>query len=72
MSNTRFEDLSLGDKRPTALISKYGDLYSQGRVDALDALDALDELAGLDDLKGKLLFSVVVVSNQYSMDCLVW
>ncbi|XP_064631073.1 uncharacterized protein LOC135489591 isoform X2 [Lineus longissimus] len=61
-SGTRFEDLNLGENRPTQLVRRYGNLYSQVRVDTLDALDSLDEVAGFDDLKGKLLFSVVVLA----------
>ena len=60
--STKFEDLSLGENRPSELIRRFGNLYSEGRVDAFDALDALPEMAEFDDLKGKLLFSVVVVS----------
>jgi hypothetical protein len=36
-------------------------LYSQARLDTLDALDELKELSDADELKNKLLFSVVVV-----------
>ncbi|KAH9520307.1 hypothetical protein Btru_060456 [Bulinus truncatus] len=57
-----FEDLNLGDQRPTSLISAYHDLYREGRVDTLDALDVMPELHGLDILKMKILFSVVVLS----------
>ena len=43
------------------LVAKYGELYSQARLDTLDALDELKELNDADELKNKLLFSVVVV-----------
>ncbi|XP_012945658.2 uncharacterized protein LOC101853203 [Aplysia californica] len=56
------EDLSLGDQRPTALVRSYDSMYREGRVDTLDALDSLTELQGLDILKMKILFSVVVLS----------
>jgi hypothetical protein len=56
-----FEDLSLGENRPSRLVQRYGSLYSQSRIDALDALDDLPELADCDDLKVKLLFSILVV-----------
>ena len=56
-----FENLSLGGRRPTALVRQFGNLYTEGRVDALDALDGLQELEELDILKMKILFSVVVV-----------
>lgn len=51
----------LNDYRPAALIRKYGNLYAQARVDTLDALDSLPQLKDADDLKAKLLFSLVVV-----------
>ena len=45
------------------LIRCYGNLYSQGRVEALKALDSLPQLKDSSELKSKILFSVVVVSN---------
>lgn len=59
---SKFEDLNLGDNRPTQLIRQYGALYSEARLDALDALDDIQEISQFDDLKGKLLFSVVVLA----------
>ncbi len=58
----KFENLCFNEKRPTALIRRYGNLYAQARVDTLDALDNLNALKNADDLKAKLLFSLVVVS----------
>ncbi|XP_076373021.1 uncharacterized protein LOC143257880 [Tachypleus tridentatus] len=58
----KFENVSLGDKRPTALIRRYGNLYAQARVDALDSLENLPELQYADELKSKILFSVVVLA----------
>lgn len=52
------------DKRPSALIRRYGSLYAQARIDTLDALEKLPQLSDCDELKSKLLFSVVVVSGQ--------
>ena len=49
-------------RRPCALIRKFGDLYSQARVDTLDSLNLIEQLKDADELKSKLLFSVVVVS----------
>lgn len=43
------------------LIRSYGNLYAQSRVETLEWLDKLDELRGADELKSKLLFSVIVV-----------
>lgn len=41
----------------------YGNLYAAARVDALDSLDNLAPLKDADELKSKILFSVVVVSR---------
>jgi len=54
--------LSPADKRPAALVRKYGELYAQNRLETLDCLDRLTELDQHDDLKSKLLFSVIVLS----------
>ena len=45
------------------LVRKYVELYAQTRLETMEALDSLPELDGLDDLKSKLLFSVIVVSG---------
>lgn len=58
----RFENVAMGERRPTALIRRYGNLYAQSRVDTLDALDSIPELEHAHDLKSKILFSAVVVS----------
>ncbi|XP_022661726.1 uncharacterized protein LOC111250596 isoform X2 [Varroa destructor] len=50
------------DKRPSALIRRYGALYAQARIDTLDALEKLPQLSDCDELKSKLLFSVVVLA----------
>lgn len=60
----RFENVVLGERRPTALIRRYGNLYAQSRVDTLDALDSIPELDHAHDLKSKILFSAVVVSTK--------
>ncbi|CAL4082796.1 unnamed protein product [Meganyctiphanes norvegica] len=60
--NPRVENVNLGERRPTALVRRYGNLYAQARVDTLDALDALPDLKNAEELKSKLLFSVVVLS----------
>lgn len=51
------------EERKQFLIREYGALYAQGRVETMDALDALPDLAEADELKSKLLFSVIVVSK---------
>ncbi|PRD28599.1 UNVERIFIED_CONTAM: hypothetical protein NCL1_31884 [Trichonephila clavipes] len=55
----RFENLCLGENRPTALIRQYGNLYAQARIDTLDSLDTLAPLRDADELKTKILFSVI-------------
>lgn len=57
----RFENTAQGEQRPSALVRRYGSLYAQARVDTLDALDAIPQLRDADELKSKLLFSVVVL-----------
>lgn len=61
-SSTKFEDLSLGDKRPTQLIRRYGNLYTESRLEALDALDDIAEMSDFTDLKGKLLLTILVLA----------
>ena len=74
-TSTKFEDLSLGDRRPTQLIRRYGNLYTEGRLDALDALDDVTEMTEFADLKGKLLLTILVVSFTWRtwilIECLV-
>ena len=41
----------------------YVGLYSQARLDTLDALDRMTELRQAEELKSKLLFSIIVVSS---------
>lgn len=55
-------DVHNGDRRPAGLVRKFGDLYSMARLDTLDDLDSIGELRDANELKSKLLFSVVVVS----------
>lgn len=61
----RFEDLSKGGTRPTQIIERYGLLYTQGRI---DAMDDLDQIAGLSkygkhqEMKQKILYGIMVVS----------
>lgn len=49
------------EERKQFLVREYGALYAQGRVETMDALDALQDLVEADELKSKLLFSVIVV-----------
>ncbi|CAF4910890.1 unnamed protein product [Rotaria sp. Silwood1] len=63
----KFEDLNQVS-RPTELIRSYSSLYSQARIDALDALDNIREMSDADDLKSKLLFSVVVLAFRHAQN----
>jgi hypothetical protein len=49
------------EERKGMFVREYGALYAQARVQTMDALDSLSELNEADELKSKLLFSVVVV-----------
>ena len=44
------------------LVASYVQLYSQARLDTLDALDKLLDMRQAEELKSKLLFSIIVVS----------
>ena len=62
----KFEDLSAGECRPSTLVERYENLYTQTRLDAMDELDELESLDKVDDsgdIKKKILFSVLVVSD---------
>lgn len=63
-------DVNNGDKRPANLVRSFGELYSVTRLETLDALDSITELMDADELKNKLLFSVVVLSFRSAMSCL--
>lgn len=59
---SKFEDLSLGEGRPTQLIKRYGNIYTESRLDAMDALDDVPNMVDCGDLKNKLLLSVIVLA----------
>ena len=48
-----------------ALVRGYADLYVESRLETLDWLDQLGQLGDADELKSKLLFSVIVVSPAF-------
>lgn len=67
----KFEDLSAGECRPSALIERYDNLFTQTRLDAMDKLDEVESLNQMDDsgdIKDKILFSVLVVSTKLRID----
>ena len=37
--NGKFEDISLGTNRPSQIIQRYEELFTQGRMDALDFME---------------------------------
>ena len=39
----KFEDILLGASRPTMVIQRYEELFSQGRLDALDAIEQIQD-----------------------------
>jgi len=53
---------SMMDQRPANLVRRYGELYSQARLETLDSLDKLPQLVNAEELKNKLLFSVMVLA----------
>ena len=68
----RFEDITLDENtRPTLLIRRFNDLYSEGRLELLDAFDHQqspddDDVTSpdVDRLNNELVMSCVVVSNR--------
>ncbi|XP_071440865.1 uncharacterized protein [Hetaerina americana] len=62
--STGGDSASHGTGGPSAqlLVGRFASLYAQARVDTLDALDNLPQLRDAEDLKSKILFSVVVLS----------
>jgi hypothetical protein len=73
--SSKFEDVSLG-LRPTQLIKRYEELYSQHRVDAIDGLDDLKiDLSedGVDEAtwKSHILFTVLKVQDCVLHACLL-
>ena len=41
LDSEKFEDILLGSSRPTIVIQRYEELYSQARLEALDAVEGL-------------------------------
>lgn len=62
-----YENIASGAPRSTELIQSYRNLYSEGRVQAFDAIDEIfnngdiRDSERVNDVKTKLLFSVIVV-----------
>ena len=47
----KFEDLSAGECRPSALAERYDNLYTQTRLDAMNELDELESLDKVDEVE---------------------
>lgn len=61
----RFENISQNGIRPSHIIERYGNLYSQGRLNAMDDLDQLPGLSKYGkhtEMKQKILYGIMVVS----------
>ena len=61
--NYNYNIVSVVDQ--SRLVAGYVSLYSQARLDTLDSLDRMAELSQAEELKSKLLFSIIVVSTEY-------
>lgn len=44
------------------MVTQYRILYLENRTDTLEALDGLPQLKNVQNLKAKILFSIIVVS----------
>ncbi|KAG8226320.1 hypothetical protein J437_LFUL011433 [Ladona fulva] len=62
MSTSDISLLGTGGPNAQLLLGRFASLYAQARVDTLDALDNLPQLRDAEELKSKILFSVVVLS----------
>ena len=40
----KFEDILMGASRPSLVVERYQELFSQSRVEAYEAIESLDEL----------------------------
>ncbi len=63
----KFEDIQLGLNRPTMVVMRYQELFSQGRVEAVDAIEALQSA---DDLReeGPKLFAIQFVLDALEVE----
>ncbi len=60
----KFEDIQLGLNRPTMVVMRYKELFSQGRVEAVDAIEALQSVEDSVEEGIKLL------ATQFVLDAL--
>ena len=62
----RFEDILLGASRPTMVVQRYDELFSQARV---DALDAIEEHLKTNDVDGA--FGIDLVLNVFKVGIII-
>ena len=60
----KFEDILLGTSRPTMVVQRYQELYSQGRVEALEAIENLCGLSGDGTFATQFVLDVLKVRKQ--------
>ena len=60
----KFEDILMGASRPTMVVQRYEELYSQGRVEAMEAVEGL---LGGQEAGSQLLLDVLLVSYSYTV-----
>uniref|UniRef100_F6Z0L7 Mitochondria-eating protein n=1 Tax=Ciona intestinalis TaxID=7719 RepID=F6Z0L7_CIOIN len=65
-----FHSYNNGASRPSELARSFRSLYSDGRLQAMDALDREWKTDNSDNIKAKLLFSVMVLSFRSASDTL--
>lgn len=58
----KFEDILLGTSRPTMVVQRYQELYSQGRVEALESIENLCGLSGDGTFASQLVLDVMKMS----------
>jgi len=69
LGSEKFEDILLGNQRPTQVTQAYGELFSQARVEALEEVDAIvassPYSSGLKaNFTSQLLLEVLTVSGR--------
>lgn len=67
----RFENISQGGARPSQIIEQYSQLYSQGRLNAMDELDKIEGLSKYgkhSEMKQKILYGIMVASYKVSYE----
>ena len=61
----KFEDILMGACRPSLVVERYQELFSQSRVEAYEAIELLDELEDKQFIS-EFLLDVLKVRSRYS------